>query len=236
MQPPLKIQIKGKYRMKLKKAFTLAELMMVIAVSATIGIITIGTYTGVEKYLNKVKLNNTTLEFKNGINSVITNPNYYTDDGDLANTKEVKVENAYDGSERIHKGRNKFRSLLLYELKVLESSQIPCYIMSDNKNVSYGNCYKGQNNVIWGIPDTDFTEVGITFSSDASGSVYKYVPITVYPPSAKYATLSDFNKYAVIFGVRRDGDITIINNIDCSDLQYKDYNQCKVRELMSSKS
>ena len=218
-----------------QKAYTFAEVMISLSIWAAISVLTVNVLKGTTEYVEKVRYKNVTLEFKNGLNRVMTNPYYYPGDSDLANIKEVKIENDADATYKSYKNKTKFRGLLLKELDIREQNPILCYMMTKDKTTSLDNCYRGANNVIWGIPDTDFDNTNIVNAQTASGSVYKYVPVTIYPDSKHYSSSLDFDKYAIVYGVRRDGDITMINNVDCSLSQYKDYNQCKFIDLINVK-
>ena len=213
--------------MKINKitAFTFAELMLTLFISVSLSIMLIGVFKGAREYIEKIKLKNINIEFKNGIDNVIRSPKYYPGDTDLSNTEEVEK----------YSGVNKFRSVLLNELGIQELNPVYCYILEGNKNISKSTCYRGGNNVIWGIPDTDFKTINVVEASNASGSIYKYVPVTIYPDPDKISSVDYFKRFAIVYGVRRDGDITIINNVDCSDYKYKEYNQCKCKEAITSK-
>ena len=223
---------KGK---NLKCAFTLVELLLSLAIGGVMCITLLCVYNGASNYIEKIKLQNVIQEFKTGLNSVIKNPTYYANDSDLANLEEVKIENAVDGSYKSYKATTKFRGVLLRELNVREYDPISCYIMMEDKHYSLDNCYKGDNNVVWGVPETDFVEKNVVFAQNASGSVYKYVPVTIYPDLKHLTEIADLDRYALVYGVRRDGDITVIATVDCSEDQYKSYNQCKYADFISKK-
>ena len=221
--------------MKNKKAYTLAETMLTMLIWAFVAVLTLSVFKGAGEYIEKIKLKNVTLEFKHALDAVVTNPYYYPLDSDLANLDEISEENALDATNVAYKGKNKFRSLLLKELNVSNVGLTSCYIMIKDKKVSLENCYKGTNNVLWGIPDTDFDETNIVLAKNPSGSVFKYVPVTIYPDVKNYSSIADFNAYAIVYGVRRDGDVTIINNVDCTKNEYKTYNQCRLKDFISPK-
>lgn len=216
----------------LKYGFTLIELILSLAIWGVVSVTMLCVYNGASNYVEKVKLQNVTQEFKNGLDSLLKNPSYYPEDSDLSSLKEVKIENPIDGTYKSYKDKSKFRELLLKELKVREYDPISCYMMTEDKHPSLDNCYKGDNNFVWGIPDTDFDSDNVVSAQNASGSVYKYVPVTVYPDIKHISNIADLDEFALVFGVRRDGDITVINNVDCSNGQYKNYNQCKYGDFI----
>ena len=220
---------------KFKKAYTLAEVLLTMTIWATISVLLMCVYKGSSNYIEKMKVQNVTLEFKRALNSVVTNSSYYPGSDDLGNLKEVKIENIDDADYKIYKDEYKFRGLLLRELDVKELGPFDCHMMVGDKNISLSSCYKGDNGVVWGIPDTDFDKINMVSVQNATGSVYKYLPVTIYPDIKNISKIEDFDRYANVYGIRRDGDVTIINNIDCTDSKYKKYNQCLCAEAVASK-
>jgi len=204
-------------KIKQNKAHTLAELTIVLLAWAATALISLSIFKGINHYIQIVKLKNINMEFRNALDAIITNTEYYPKDSDLATSDKTK-----------------FRNLLLKELKVSKSEPLSCNMMYENKKITAGSCYAGTNNVVWCIPDTDFKEENIVNAKNPSGSIYKYVPVTIYPGLKNISTALDFDKYAIVYGIRRDGDFTIINNIDCNENEHKNYNQCKSVDIVSA--
>lgn len=77
--------------MKQNKAYTLAEVLITLMIWAFVAVLTLIVFSGADDYIKKIKFKNVSLEFENGLKAVITNPYYYSLNGDLASLDDFNT-------------------------------------------------------------------------------------------------------------------------------------------------
>ena len=88
-------------------------------------------------------------------------------------------------------------------------------------------CFMNEDGVVYGIPDTDFSTVGVVENEDL-GNV---VPIVLYT-NWKEGQTRTVNNDAFIVGVRFDGRIRILYTTNCAN--NPDVMQCRSAEYLKS--
>ena len=214
-----------------KNGFTMVEAMIILAIAAFISLITAVTVKNVKENVDVMALKKSMLDFNSALASVIGNNMYYSSEDGLSDLSLDSV-----GTVAIQEKKYKFRSLMLNELEIssVEPMQCAAYLTSSNIDEN-STCYQRDNGIVFSIPDTDFNTVNMVKMKDPSGFYYKYLPVTIYPNSKFLSTKDEFNKYAIVIGVRSDGTTLNINSVNCSNSSYSKYNQCKLMEYLTKK-
>lgn len=194
-------------------AYTIAELVVVISIVAFLGVISIYSYSKITERGEVLTIKTAYDMVKKGLKDVVENPTYYADGSDLSDTGEVTYVDDETAS-----GTSKFRKLLLYEMSVSLGDSVSCLIYTgDGAHQTTQNCYMSENGIVFGIPDTDFSNLNmVSHVSNANQSTYKSLYITVYPHYNKiHQRKGDYLlEEAMILGVNPDGGLEIIDT-DC---------------------
>jgi len=220
-----------------KTAFTMAELLISLGIIALLSLIALYGLSKATPRVDKLKFKTANLSFKNAIDSMLNNSTYYSEEDGFTDISDVKLDDMYAEDSVEYNGIMKFRNLLLHELGVsMLNTSFDCKILTTSTHPQTSHlCYRADNGVIWGIPDTDFKKTGVVKITNKNGFTSKYTPVTVYVSSDYYKTDDDFKQYAIIYGVRRDGDITLIHTIkDCDNKDNKKFAQCDIADMFAS--
>ncbi len=121
----------------------------------------------------------------------------------------------------------KFRDAFIYTVDPIKED-IPCQCLGGKDC----KCFMTDDGVVYGIPDTDFENVGVL--SNFYDERVKYLPITVYTDFEKSQKNNTFSEDAMYIGVQYDGNIKIFHPAKCT---VKDKNRyCKAEEYLMSDS
>ena len=171
------------------------------------------------------------ITLKNCLNEIMSNPDYYYPEGNL---QDVRTKYNIPEIGEVN-GSTKFRLLVLHELELDRQNTVQCeYLTSSGAKKDF--CYRTDNEVVLGIPNTDFKTENMISQKNAQGSTSKYLPITIYPDakSVKEEDSGYMESQALFLGLRADGAMTIIQNVDCEKENHKNYIQCQAIKYVSS--
>ena len=211
-------------------AYTLAEIMISLAIiSLIMGVIS----TKVLKQspdLDKTRVKKAYISIEQTVRSMLNDSVLYPDDDMLKNLTPVTT--TLGDQFGVRDKNTKFRDSFIYYLTVAKED-IPCSIYTGKDIVeAVNNCFKTTDGVVYGIPNTNLTSVGVIgYKGTRSGAKeHKYVPITVYP---NFDKKNNVETDTMLVGVRFDGKIQILNNqAGCSD-ESTDIN-CNVSKFLHS--
>lgn len=113
-------------------------------------------------------------------------------------------------------------------------TRVPCKIYNGNSLTNISDCYMTSDHITWGVPECDFDSVNV-YKKTKNSVVLKYIPITVYADysSSKDEQNSDyFYNNAVIYGIRKDGDLIFIDDVINKD-RYPNAAHYKIREYLN---
>lgn len=223
--------------MNKKKATTIAELGIVLIITGFLALISITVFGVVLPKVSKLKFKNANLSFKHAMNILISNPIYFSPEGDLSDTSDIELQDIDGGPSIRYGGDVKFRHLLFREMGIPLADNIDCYMLVDSKTPQSRKwCYQADNGIVWAVPETDFITKGVVEQKNAQGVVSKYVPITIYPDFSSKMTSNDFYQKAIVMGVRRDGALTLIESdtVNCKKNEYKNFAQCQIADMFGS--
>ncbi len=231
-----------------KKGYTLMETLIVLVVLGTVFALTVS--------VTKNMRNNTNMAIKKAsqtmnevVENLLSDMNYYSGDEGFGDIREVKLSNGRPvrGDEKF---RELFKNMLRLNMRMREGEILLCPILGANNQVlKDAECFMSEDGIVWGIPDTDFREKNIV-KMMRRGYETTYVPVTVYPncqleneaddngivhcKKSESATYFDTN--AIVFAVRKDGDIRSYSKFDCENSSYRESLQCKTAEIISNTS
>lgn len=199
--------------MKKIMAFTLAEIVLTLGiVSILIGLMS-SKVMRQSPDIEKTKVKKAYIVVERTINSLINNEVLYPNADMLMRDLTPVITSVGDRfGNSDDDGVTKFRDGFKYYLDILEED-ISCTTQLGNSD----NCFRTADGIVFGIPDTDFVEDGVSnFTDDtnraaANNLARTYVPVTVYPKWEKNGE-NDFRNDTMVIGVRFDGQIRILNN------------------------
>lgn len=221
--------------MRIKKGFTLVEALIAMAIIAFVSLLSVHMFMRVSPRVDKLKFKNANLSLKHAISNVLSNPSYYSEESALTDLDDVTFEDMHSEGGIRYGGVEKFRHILLRELGVrIAGNNIPCYMPVNSAEPKLTQlCYKSDNGAIWGIPDTDFINVGVVKQMNSTGAISKFVPVTIYFNNFT-ETVQGFYNYAVVIGVRADGSTSLLDSVvDCKNKLNKNYAQCNVEDMFA---
>ena len=221
----------------MKKAYTFIETITVVII---LGILFVITMMNVDK----LKINSNVTRFKKGyasienaVSNLINNKTIYPSLQGFKDIDPVILENV---NEIIGKNKiNKFREGVKYVLNVTKDN-IDCKICSGGSfpyNYSSSDsstCFLTNDGVLFGIPDTDFDDIGKVVDKDYDGDKVDLVPITMYV-DYKPSRISEKDplKDAFIIGVKYDGTIQFVRTYgDCE--HHPEHVQCKLDDYINA--
>lgn len=223
--------------MNKKTGTTIAELGIVLMIIGFIALISLSVFGVVLPKVSKLKFKNANLTFKHAINVLISNPIYFSPEGDLTDLSTIELQDTDGGASIRYGGEVKFRHLLLREMGVSLTNNMNCYMLLNSKTPENRKwCYQADNGIVWAIPETDFANFGLVEHKNATGNISKYVPVTIYIDFSNKMTKEDFYQKAIVIGVRRDGALALIESdkINCNNKEYKKYAQCEIADMFGS--
>ena len=234
--------------MKYKKGFTLVEALIALVVVSTIFALTIS--------VNRSVVNNSNMAIKKAsqtlndvVQSLLDDMNYYSGDDAFGDLREIRLADGQPVS-----GERKFQDLFKNMIKLNERHKegeiLLCPILISQSEIQNdGACFMSEDGIVWGIPETDFRTKNIVKLS-RRGYETAYVPITIYP-NCKFGEADTngvsrctkdinhetyFDDEAVVFAIRRDGDIRVYSRYDCTNNEHKGRLQCRTAEIISDES
>ena len=213
-------------------AFTLAEILVVLGIIAVVTVLGTIVIAKSSPEVYKLRTKQSYLLLKRALGAVVTNPLYYTPEGNLADLSASTTD------DETYVGTTKFRELMLKEMEIDDSSRVDCEILTSSGPEVVRTCYQTENSVIFGIPNTDFINENLIRHRNVQGSVANYLPITIYPNSSIVLNQKSgyLEKGAIFIGVRADGAVSIVNSIDCEEGNNKDTIQCRAADYISTLS
>lgn len=238
--------------MKKKLALTLVESLIALSV---LGVICALSMTVNRNFSSETKVNMSIKKASQTLTDVVQDmlddANFYGATNNFSDITEVRLNNG----QRVS-GEEKFRELfkskiILHQGVSSGSNVLLCPILVSDSIVSSDKiCYMTQDGIVWGIPDSDFKTQNVV-SIKRRGYATPYVPITVYTNCEIEHKEEDssvlackgtvdgsdyFDKSAVVFAVRQDGDIRPYSRLDCGNSQNRETLQCRLAEIISNKS
>lgn len=209
--------------------FSLAELLVSMAL---IGTLLVMLSTKLLKQLpdvDKTRLKKTYVLIERTVSSLINNDVLYPGRLGFRNTDAVVT--TVGDQFGVGNEKTKFRDSFKYYMNVFEED-VDCGLYSlGNSN----KCFRTSDNVVIGIPDTDFVNSGTVTSG--SGKRNKYVPITLYTSFDKGKKTPSVD--AFVIGVRFDGKLKILNTDGCDRFDIGDSRtplRCKTEAFLESSS
>ena len=214
-----------------KKAFTLAETLIVLSI---IGVLLVITAKGISRIaLDKdlTKFKKTYSEIEATVSYLIQNETIYGTMSGFKDTDSVVLENIGQtlGQDKV----TKFRDAFKYRMHSVED-KINCPIYNPNSDNGESNlCFRTDFGVVIGIPDTDFVSKGTVNIKDAENYNVAATPITFYTSYQQGQTVKD---NAIVVFVTYDGKI-FFRNIKDLECNSKSKNmQCKIEKYIYATS
>jgi type II secretory pathway pseudopilin PulG len=211
-------------------AFTMAEIIITLSMIAVLATLTRIVITKTTPEVYKLRTKQMNIIFKSALSNIVTDPLYYRPEGNLADLEEVTTDTD------TYMGETKFRDIMFKEMGIDKTSKTNCEILTSAGAQESEQCYITENDVTIGIPPTDFVTKNLIRRRNAQGAVFDYLPITIYPNTSaiKKRTGNYMDEEAIFFGVRRDGAVAIISNLDCDDELYKNALQCRAADYIAT--
>lgn len=234
-------------KQKTKKAVILVEQLLVFIMLGVLSTLVVFGFRNITtKTGDYLKLKNGYMSLKQNVNNITSNSAYYSAKGDLSDLSEASI--GYDTleadaglSSEVMSGESKFRQILMMEMGLmkLDTDMYNCKVkqgetvilVKDSSELSSSVCYVSDNGVVFGIPNTDFKKSNLALVKNAKGERTRYLPITMYPDVKKLDKSDAYEKYSFIVGLRADGAITVINDVDCE--KYPDSFQCNSDKILT---
>ena len=234
-----------KFQIK-SKAFTLQEVLLSIVVFAVIATIVTPVVKSIGVNREKLGIKKANQTLHETIQNMLNDGEAYSADNDFSDTSLVVW---YDGNGNPinAEGINKFSSVFFSKLKLAQYSSKytqgldyePCEILlSDGVSTKDGRCYRTEDDIVWGVPATDFKNYNV-IKIDNNGYQVAYVPITVYPVFESKKMEEDENYFedkAVFFAIKQDGDIRVVTQVDCEAEGNQKKLQCKAIDYIAETS
>ena len=218
--------------MNKKIAFTMVEAMIILVIGAFISTLTAVSIKNTKEHVDILALRKSMLDLNSALNNVLSNKMYYSDAKGFADLSHDNFDNIVISNEK-----TKFQMVMFDDLEISVTSPVKCTAMQgDYKITDNVDCYLRDDGTVWHIPNTDFDSVNMLKATNASGVASLYLPVTIYPNLKFISSKFEFEKYAVVTGIRRDGATLNLNSVDCSKDEFKKYNQCKIVEFLTKKS
>lgn len=230
------------------KGFTLSELLIALGIMAVLVTLTISVNRGNSDINVNLSLKKASQTINEIVQNLLNDADYYDENSSFADLNEVRLIS----DNRPVSDESKFRELFVSMLK--QSGVLPangvltCPVLLSEYNINEnGLCFMSEDEIVWGIPDTDFRSINVV-KILRKGFETPYVPVTVYPKcklvnvgnnnfSCKYNNAKEFfNSEAVVFAIRQDGDIRPYSHFNCEDESHKGRLQCRLSEIISSVS
>ncbi|MBE7706874.1 MAG: type II secretion system protein [Cyanobacteria bacterium SIG30] len=199
-----------------KKAFTLAEILVAMAV---IGFLTLMTMTNVVKQLpdiEKARVKRAYSTIEKIVGALINDDNIYPSVTGFRETAAVTTEFGETFGYPLRE--TKFRDAFKYSLEVIEHD-ITCELPNGTSN----ECFMTDDGTVYGIPNTDFLTLNTMGTQN-------HVPITIYANWDKEEKRSIDNAFYI--GVRFDGNIRILHPDVCGTNNEKMH--CKTETFLLS--
>ena len=178
---------------KNKKAFTLTEVLICVVLTGILAIVTTQTMMD-----NSVEIKKKTHIRKahNSIQQAIKS---------LLNSKEYP-------SGRFDTSKTSLFKDSFYGL--FTGNVTSCYGYADGYfGLRKNACFQGIDNLVWYIPNTDFEGTSIVEVKSPNGLQIPYVPVTVYIDNKKSISEKKFAESVILYGVRRDGNIKLLDDV-----------------------
>ena len=229
--------------MKRNKAFTLGEMLIAFGLVGVLTGLTTSVMKGISVTQDTMAMKKANQTIHEVVNNIISDGSSYMGDNDFSDLSTVVLK--IDNKDVTISGKEKFAKIFYSKLKLLQSPfrtrdiAPRCMVALSDKSVQTDNCYESVDGILWGVPLTDFKKYNV-FEIKRNGFVTAYVPVTVYvnyrriKNKGNFSNSDDaFKRNAIIFAVRQDGDIRVVNTVDCDDSKNKNFYQCKVRDIVS---
>ena len=234
--------------MKKNKGFTLQEVLLALVVLAVVFSLTVSTNKNVSKTTNMaIKKANKTLT--DVVQNLLDDLNYYNEEKGFADLTEIRLPNGKPVGDE-SKFRELFGQTVVLNGRLKSGEILLCPVLQSQGRVVEQLCYKTEDGIVWGIPDTDFRTRNIVKMIRKNYET-SYAPITVYVDCAFDNSRDDngiirckksddpkkyFDDYAVVFGVRQDGDIRPYSEFNCGDPTEEKRLQCRLAKIISDTS
>lgn len=217
-------------KMKIKYAYNLMEIMLALLILGTIIALTLSNAKKKLPDVDKSRFKKAYTVTEKTVNTLINDENIYPYGEGFRNLEPVQTE--FGETFGLPDENTKFRDAFKYNLDVIEDN-INCPIPGNTKNA----CFKTDDGIVYGIPDTDFITKNLqeTTIERASGEQQiRLLPITIYTDWEKISENADYENDALFIGVRSNGEIRLINvgNVNCSN--NSDAIQCKAMQYLQS--
>ena len=212
------------------RAFTLAEIMISLVVIALLIGYTTSRVLKQSPDVEKTRVKKAYIAIEQTVSSMVNNEVLYPGDLMLRNLEAVTT--SVGDQFGVNNPLAKFRDSFLYYLNVVEEG-IKCDVyVSNNTTTDLNECFKTADGVVYGIPDTDLTTVGVVRhrGTRVGAREYAYAPITVYP---NFDAKKNVETDTMLIGVRYDAKVQILSPVGtCAD-DSEDIN-CRVLDMLHS--
>lgn len=234
--------------MKKNKGFTLSEVVIALGIMATIIALSItvrNTFIG----STNLSIKKASMVLNEVIQNLLNDANYYAQDSSFVDLKEVRLADNTPVRGEI-KFKELFKSMIKLHGAFTGDRVLLCPILVSEYDVEDESvCYMTEDGIVWGIPNTDFRENNVV-KILSRGYETPYLPISVYVNCKLGDFTQDgvvhcegsedgevyFDKNAVVFAIRQDGDIKPYSRFDCTQEENKEILQCRLGKIISDKS
>ena len=217
--------------MKIKKlAYSLAEIMVALGVTGIlIGLLTTKVLRQ-SPDIEKTRVKKAYIAIEQTISSMINNDVLYPDDNMLKNLESVTT--SVGDQFGVNSPNAKFREAFMYYLNIAEEGFSCEAFVNATASVDIDTCFMSSDGVVYAIPDTDFERTNVVpYKGTRVGArEHMYAPITVYP---NFENKQNPQTDTMLVGVRYDGKIKILNNLE-NCLEDSTDISCKVLEFLHS--
>ena len=206
----------------MKRAFTLAEIVMAISIVGFLFGITVMNISKITPDNDKAKFKKAYANIEGAVARLINNEAIYPNDEGFRNTEPIIFEGTGEtiGFDGPH---SKFREGIQYELNVIKA-KLNCKLYKGTSSST--KCFLNEDGVVYGIPDTDFDGLGTVSNNDLG----RVTPIVIYTSWKEGQNVDD---HAFIIGVSYNGSIRILNSgVNCE--KKPESLQCRAKEYIKS--
>lgn len=190
-------------KMKKNNGFSLVEVLLTLSVLGGLFAIAVSAVPTLMPNADLAKFKKAYSVTEFSVRSLLDNEVLYGGSGGFLDTTPVELSSnntiiGYNGKAA------KFREAMQYVMTVAKSG-IDCPLPAGFSCSLKNCCYKTDDGVVWGIPDTDFDSRGVATITE-EGIKYNYAPIAVYTNFENKSKI----KNAYIIGVDADGRIALL--------------------------
>ena len=210
--------------MKKNIGFSLAEILIALIIVGILFAMTVLNMKAIIADQNAAKFKKAYANFEKCISELINNETIYGTAAGFKETGAIIIQEI--GEVFGKKPENKFRDSFKYYINPIKDN-IQCKLYTGSSSTG---CFQTDEGVVWGIPDTDFSTLGVVKNAkDSDGDPITVVPITLY---LDYKEGQDPKDDAVVIFLSYRGQIAIPDGTNWSN--NPDNVQSKVMKYVSA--